>query len=272
MFNYKDVLNNKTIIEEYKKIDSINPYPFNHGLKHINNVCNIMDRLTNTLNIVGEEKEALLIACSIHDVGQATGREHHGLKARKLAQELFDTELKNNKFYNEILSAIEDHDSKCSINYPLFTILVQFVDKMDFTKERLENDYKEKFGYRVYEEFKSIEFIYNSEYFGINIIANDINDIILKFYEQNFTPKIINAVKVLANKLNLKPIIKINDKEIYLNNYIIVHGSFGSPEGNWFPWLKKELENKGLNVKVPKMPIGVGNQNYENWEKNLINY
>ena len=52
-----------------------------------------------------------------------------------------------------------------------------------------------------------------------------------------------------------------------MNNYIIVHGSFGSPEGNWFPWLKKELEDKGLNVKVPKMPIGVGNQNYENWEK-----
>lgn len=51
------------------------------------------------------------------------------------------------------------------------------------------------------------------------------------------------------------------------SNYIIVHGSFGSCEGNWFPWLKKELENNNLKVCVPQFPVGVGNQNYENWEK-----
>lgn len=267
MFNYKDVLNNKTIKEEYQKTDSVNPYPFNHGLQHINNVCNIMDKLTDVLGIKGEEKEALLIACAIHDVGQSTGREHHGLKARKIAEQLFDNELRKNSFYSDMLSAIENHDNKCSIDYPLFTILVQFSDKMDFTKKRLEKDYKEKFGYRVFEDFNDIEFIYNSEYFGINILSNNVEDIVLKFYRENFTPKIINAVKVLATKLNLKPIIKINNNDISLNNYIILHGSFGSSDGNWFPWLKQELENKTLNVKVPQMPVGVGNQNYENWKK-----
>ena len=266
MLNYKDILNNKEIIEEYRKIDSINPYPFNHGLRHINNVCNIMDRLTDTLGFDGEKKEALLIACAIHDVGQATGRENHGLKAIKFALKLFDNELRKNSFYDDILSAVEDHDNKCSIDYPLFTILVQFADKMDFTSGRLERDYKERFGYRVFEDFNGIEFIYDSKYFGINILSNNVDDVDLKFYDQNFTPKIINAVKVLATKLNLKPIIKINNDEIALNNYIILHGSFGSPESNWFPWLKKELENKKLNVKVPEMPIGIGNQNYKNWE------
>jgi predicted alpha/beta hydrolase family esterase len=34
-----------------------------------------------------------------------------------------------------------------------------------------------------------------------------------------------------------------------MNNYIIVHGSYGSPDGNWFPWLAKYLENF---VKVTK--------------------
>ena len=54
-----------------------------------------------------------------------------------------------------------------------------------------------------------------------------------------------------------------------MNNYIIIHGSFGSKDGNWFPWLKKELENRNQKVEVPQMPIGVGNQNFDNWAKEL---
>ena len=54
-----------------------------------------------------------------------------------------------------------------------------------------------------------------------------------------------------------------------MSNYIIVHGSFGSKDGNWFPWLKKELEEKNLDVVVPQFPVGVGIQNYESWSSVL---
>ena len=49
-------------------------------------------------------------------------------------------------------------------------------------------------------------------------------------------------------------------------NVIIVHGSFGSPEENWFPWLKEELEKFGVKVLVPKFPTPEG-QSLENWLK-----
>lgn len=52
-----------------------------------------------------------------------------------------------------------------------------------------------------------------------------------------------------------------------MNNYVILHGSFGSKDGNWFPWLKEAIEKRNLNVDVPQMPVGVGNQNFENWSK-----
>ena len=56
------------------------------------------------------------------------------------------------------------------------------------------------------------------------------------------------------------------------NNYFIIHGSFGNPFVNWFPYLRKEIEKKELEVYTPDFPTGVGRQNYENWEKLLKVY
>lgn len=57
-----------------------------------------------------------------------------------------------------------------------------------------------------------------------------------------------------------------------MNNYILIHGSFGSPFVNWFPWLRNEIENRNLEVYTPDFPVGVGYQNYQNWSNLLKTY
>lgn len=54
-------------------------------------------------------------------------------------------------------------------------------------------------------------------------------------------------------------------------NVIIIHGAYGSPEENWLPWLKSELEKLGCEVFVPKFPTPE-NQSLENWMQILDTY
>lgn len=41
-------------------------------------------------------------------------------------------------------------------------------------------------------------------------------------------------------------------------NAFIFHGTAGSPEGNWFPWLKAKLEEQGVPTTVPRFPTPEG--------------
>ena len=34
-----------------------------------------------------------------------------------------------------------------------------------------------------------------------------------------------------------------------MSNYLLIHGSFGSPFVNWFPYLRKEIEKKDEEIK-----------------------
>ena len=45
---------------------------------------------------------------------------------------------------------------------------------------------------------------------------------------------------------------------------VIFHGTLGSPEGNWFPWLRSTLTNEGWNVAIPSLPTPK-NQSLDSW-------
>ena len=57
-----------------------------------------------------------------------------------------------------------------------------------------------------------------------------------------------------------------------MDNYFIIHGSFGSPHSNWFDWLAKLLIQDNKSVYTPDFPIGVNLQTYNNWNELLDAY
>src|SRR3989344_731418 len=46
--------------------------------------------------------------------------------------------------------------------------------------------------------------------------------------------------------------------------FVLIHGAYGSPEGNWFPELRQDLESLGQTVIVPQFPI-------EKWDEVVKN-
>lgn len=56
-----------------------------------------------------------------------------------------------------------------------------------------------------------------------------------------------------------------------MTDIFIIHGAFGYPNENWFPWLKKELEKLCCKVFVPEFPTPK-NQTLNNWLDTFKNY
>jgi predicted alpha/beta hydrolase family esterase len=47
---------------------------------------------------------------------------------------------------------------------------------------------------------------------------------------------------------------------------IILHGSYGTPTGNWLPWLAKHVQSYGYSIALPTFPTPVG-QSITAWKQ-----
>jgi len=56
-----------------------------------------------------------------------------------------------------------------------------------------------------------------------------------------------------------------------MTNFFIIHGAFGNPQENWFPWLKSQLTKEHNKVFVPEFPTPEG-QSLENWMKRFEDF
>jgi uncharacterized protein len=50
------------------------------------------------------------------------------------------------------------------------------------------------------------------------------------------------------------------------NRVVVIHGAYGSPQENWFPWLAMKVEEHGFQPVVPAFPTPDG-QNLNAWKE-----
>ena len=105
----------------------------------------------------------------------------------------------------------------------------------------------------------------------VNLLSSESND------ESQKAASIINyLIKIIFEILkkevtSLLISLQYERKEESKDNYIAIHGSFGSPYCNWFGWLYETITEKGQEIIIPQFPIG-SRQNYKNWSRILKEY
>lgn len=207
----QDILQMQQITEIFLKIDARNHYPFSHGLSHAKSTVEIMKKLSKCIYIEKQDRIDLLIACALHDIGMMSGRKHHGKNGADFVGKLLSNKLPPRRL-EQILHAIEYHDIMNLLSsYPLFTLLVFFCDKMDFTCKRLVPNYLQICGHNVYEHVYDVILQCEKNIFSVNIITDKNITARELCLETDFFPKVIVATNALAKALNLTGHIHVDN-------------------------------------------------------------
>ncbi len=219
------MLHDEEILSRYREIDEYNHTPSSHGMRHIAGVVVLAEKIGRLLNFSDREMLILKTIEVLHDIGQVGGvRKDHWFKSADFAREYLPPK---NVFSNEeleiIYSAIETHDefldySKFKSKFSWITALV---DKLDFSKTRLEDGYEEKFGYLNSADIERLDFSLENGEFKIVIKTIENPKVIApeNLYNRNLICKAITLFQAFAKNLGYTPRLFLENQELDLNKF-----------------------------------------------------
>lgn len=220
------LLLDKGIKQRYDIIQSVDTTSYYHGYKHIMNVLDILKKFIDLFNIDEHEADKLLVAILFHDIGRGkTGKGHELLSADFMRKYLQKYDISKFGFLeqdiDEIYEAIKIHEQKEELGQlTMFQLLVNFADKLDVTKERINLDNP------LDPELPSYKFdVFREIYLDVNAVTPRIEDdsLVLEFecndnmtlerlYSIPFMQVVDKLHQELANRYNLNTKTKIITK------------------------------------------------------------
>lgn len=212
--NYKDILKSDFFNKTYSDIEeSKKDFPVNHGFKHISNVISYAKKLAVIFNLNQKERELLLIACSLHDIGYIKGRDNHAENGAIVAREF----LEKNNFPAEdtdiICHAIKNHGGKTKECFDTkVSSFLAFADKLDFTKTRYKNDTSSYPAIAPFLNILANDVTLSGQQLGVNVYVNK-NFKKEQLAGDYFYNKLIKFLGLLSENLNLRAELKFVTEE-----------------------------------------------------------
>lgn len=205
---YEKIINDEYFKDTYSKIEEMKKdFPVNHGFIHINNVIEYAKKIADFFNLSKQDKELLLIACSLHDIGYLSGRDDHAYNGAILAKEyLNNIRLIDEDEIERVCKAIKDHGGKKVDEYlDDLSFYMILADKLDFSKTRYANDVIK---YPKVKQFLKINRIVLEKDEEINLVVYTESDFCIDSTNEGYFEK-LSAILSLINKArNLKINIK----------------------------------------------------------------
>ncbi|MEK6937549.1 MAG: DUF4202 family protein [Nanoarchaeota archaeon] len=207
------------------------------------------------LKLKPDADEALKIAAISHDIDRAiTGitekdlkdyskidefKKEHALRSAKFIGEILEKHGYPSNIIKKVKHLVENHE----VGGDAEQNILMNADSMAYFEHNIPF-YLKRNGLEQTKE--KIKFMYNR-------LSNDAKKLVLKI------------------KFEDKKIEQLVKESLKTTNVFIIHGAYGNPEENWFPWLKAELEKLSCKVFVPTFPTPE-HQTLEDWMEVLKSY
>ena len=220
-----EMLHDEEILSKYRSIDESNHTPSSHGMRHIAGVVSLADRLGKLFGFTEREMLILKTIEILHDIGQVGGvRAGHWFKSADFAREYLPPKnIFSDDELEMIYSAISTHDefldySKFENKYSWFTA---FIDKLDISKTRLEDNAEEKFGYINSADIERLDFKLEDGVFTIVIRTIPEPKVIApeNLYNRNLICKTMTLFKGFSEHFGLVPKLYLEDEELDLDKF-----------------------------------------------------
>ena len=210
---FEKMLNDEYIIKMYDevtKVCEINEWVAHHNLIHVKNVIFTVETVLKKLGYDDEFIEEAKIAALLHDIGCVEGKTDHANVSYKIAKKYFEENNIKLKYHDLVLDAIKDHRNGFD-SENMMTLSIIFADKLDIKYDRLAKPGHEEEGVRQLKHIRDIKLDISEKYLAVNFITDEfVNQEELEGYY--FLPKVFKSIRSFAKKINLEPIINLNNK------------------------------------------------------------
>lgn len=211
----------------YDKIQEVDTTSYFHGFQHIKNVVKNMEKFITAFNIDDITADKLLTAVIFHDIGRTNvGKDHDKFSANYFSEYMqqddnafFTRVSMNDEDFRVIKNAILLHEQKEDLDkLDDFQLLVNFADKLDVTKDRINLNnpldpelpsYKFDLFREIYLDVNDLSIAVADGALVLDFECND-NMSLERLYSIPFMQVVDKLHKEFARRYNLEAKTKIN--------------------------------------------------------------